>query len=48
MIPCFTALYLINDVLFLPKYSKMTGSNPSRLMKISENTWDLLYGKPLK
>jgi hypothetical protein len=48
MVPCFTALYLINNVLFLPKCSKMMGSDPSKLMKISENTWDLLYGKPLK
>jgi hypothetical protein len=48
MVPCFTALYLINNVLFLPKTSKMMGYTPSRITKISENTWDLLYGKPLK
>jgi hypothetical protein len=30
------------------KMSQNDGFRPSRLLKISENTWDLLYGKPLK
>jgi hypothetical protein len=43
---------LLNNQYFLRyKTRKMTqndGFSPSRLSKISENTWDLLYGKPLK
>jgi hypothetical protein len=48
MVPCFTALLFNNQSSFSAKIARVRGTHPPRANKISENTLDLLYGKPLK